>query len=50
MQVITGISNLIENYYIALMYFSRHLEEQPKQKWRKAQMKQWLDSKSKCLF
>ena len=27
------------------MYLSCHLEEQPKQKWRKAQMKEWLDSK-----
>ena len=24
---------------------SRHLEEQPKQRWKKAQLKQWLDSK-----
>ncbi|XP_065911844.1 uncharacterized protein [Dysidea avara] len=26
-------------------YHSRHLEEQPKQKWRKAQLKEWLDKK-----
>ena len=32
------------------MYLSRHLEEQPKQKWRKAQMKEWLDSKGTILY
>ncbi|XP_065905339.1 uncharacterized protein [Dysidea avara] len=26
-------------------YHSRHLEEQPKQKWRKAQLKEWLNKK-----
>ena len=28
---------------------SCHLEEQPKQKWRKAQMKEWLDKKHKAV-
>ena len=31
---------------------SRHLEEQPKQKWQKAQLKEWLDKKCKavCIY
>ena len=47
MQVITGILNAHSHsvHENICMYLSRHLEEQPKQKWRKAQMKEWLDSK-----
>jgi len=29
---------------------SRHLENQPAQKWRKAELKEWLDSKGELFI
>ena len=41
MQVITGIHNAQSHS----VHENICMYEQPKQKWRKAQMKEWLDSK-----
>ena len=50
MQVITGIHNTLKLLLTFECILSRHLEEQPKQKWRKAQMKEWLDSKGTIFY
>ena len=36
--------------HVLVELHSRHVEERPKQKWRKAQLKEWLDSKGSVLL
>ena len=49
MPVTIGTGIILPEVLTVDYYCSRHLERQPVQKWRKAELKDWLDSKGKCF-